>query len=86
MKEIFEKFYFKILNDEHKKYELREEYINKKILEEQEQREMEEQKKQQKNEKILLILKIIFYIIAFIVCAPIAFCLLLVFAAMKGEK
>lgn len=59
---------------------------NKKILEEQEQREMEKQKKQQKNEKIFLILKIIFYIIAFIVCAPIAFCLLLVLAAMKGEK
>lgn len=97
IKEIYEQNYFRILKQKEslvkkqqeflKKQQEETERIKKEIQEQEEQqRIIEEQKKKEKQEKTFTILKIIFGIIASIVCLPIGFCLLLVFAACKNSK
>lgn len=97
IKEIYEQNYFRILKQKETLVKKQQEFLKnrqeeteriKKEIQEQEeqQRIIEEQKKKEKQEKTFKILKIIFGIIASIVCLPIGFCLLLVFAACKNSK
>lgn len=97
IKEIFEQNYFKILKqketllNKRQKILIEHEKEKQQILQELRKKEeaeriQKEQEEEQKNQRTLLILKTLAYIIIGIICLPVGFCLLLVFAACKNSK